>query len=195
VSLQNAPSPQTIPTGPVPQAQVQPDGRFTLEGVAPGRYILRATGGGGGTPGSLPIVQKSAIVNAEDTMDVPIEFTADQDLAGAVITMTDRLSELNGTLTDSTGKPGNDYTIIVASAETRFWTPGSRRILTTRPGPDGKYTFRSVPPGEYTIAAVTDLEPGGQYDPEFLKAVAGASIHVTITEGTKKTQDLRVAKQ
>jgi len=178
----------------MPQAQVQPDGRFTLEGVPPGRYILRASGGGGATPGSLPIVQKSAIAGAEDTMDVPLEFTGEQDLSGVVITMTDRLTELDGTLTESTGKPGNDYTIIVASADTRYWTPASRRILTTRPGADGKYSFRNIPPGDYTIAAVTDLEPGGQYDPEFLKALSAASIRVTLTEGTKKTQDLRVAK-
>jgi uncharacterized protein (DUF2141 family) len=194
VTLQSAPSPQPVPMGQMPQAQVQPDGRFTLEGVPPGRYILRASGGGGATPGSLPIVQKSAIANADDMMDIPLEFAADQDLAGVVITMTDRLTELNGTLTESTGKPGVDYTIIVASAETRFWTPGSRRVVTTRPGADGKYSFRNIPPGEYTIAAVTDLEPGGQYDPEFLKALSGASIHVTLTEGTKKTQDLRVAR-
>ena len=192
VTLQNAPSPQTVSTGPMPQAQVMPDGRFTLDGVPPGRYILRASGGGGGTPGSLPIVQKSAIVNADDTMDVPLEFTGEQDLSGVTITMTDRLTELNGTLTDATGKPGADYTIIVASADSRFWTPGSRRVLTTRPGADGKYTFRNLPAGEYSIAAVTDLEPGGQYDPEFLKALAGASVHVSLTEGTKKTQDLRV---
>jgi uncharacterized protein (DUF2141 family) len=194
VTLQSAPSPQPVPMGQMPQAQVQPDGRFTLDGVPPGRYILRASGGGGATPGSLPIVQKSAIANADDMMDIPLEFAADQDLAGVVITMTDRLTELNGTLTESTGKPGVDYTIIVASAETRFWTPGSRRVVTTRPGADGKYSFRNIPPGEYTIAAVTDLEPGGQYDPEFLKALSGASIHVTLTEGTKKTQDLRVAR-
>ena len=194
ITLQNAPSPQPIQMGQMPQAQVQPDGRFSLEGVPPGRYILRASGGGGATPGSLPIVQKSAIVGADDTMDVPLEFAGDQDLSGVVITMTDRLTELDGTLTESTGKPGNDYTIIVASADTRFWTPGSRRILTTRPGADGKYSFRNIPPGEYTIAAVTDLEPGGQYDPEFLKALSGASIRVTLSEGTKKTQDLRVAR-
>lgn len=194
VVLQNAPSPQPMQIGQMPQAQVQPDGRFTLEGVPPGRYILRASGGGGATPGSLPIVQKSAVAGADDTMDVPLEFAGDQDLSGVVITMTDRLTELDGTLTESTGKPGNDYTIIVAPADTRFWTPGSRRILTTRPGADGKYSFRNIAPGEYTIAAVTDLEPGGQYDPEFLKALSGASIRVTLTEGTKKTQDLRVAR-
>jgi hypothetical protein len=194
ISLQNAPSPQPIQMGQMPQVQVQPDGRFTLEGVPPGRYILRASGGGGATPGSLPIVQKSAIAGADDTMDIPLEFTGDQDLSGVVITMTDRLTELDGTLTESTGKPGNDYTIIVASADTRYWTPGSRRILTTRPGADGKYSFRNIPPGDYTIAAVTDLEPGGQYDPEFLKALSAASIRVTLTEGTKKTQDLRVAR-
>jgi hypothetical protein len=43
------------------------------------------------------------------------------------------------------------------------------------------------------IAAVTDFESGTQYDPEFLKELASASMRVTLTDGAKKTQDLRVA--
>jgi hypothetical protein len=42
------------------------------------------------------------------------------------------------------------------------------------------------------VAAVSDLEPGMQYDTEFLKALNAASVRVTITDGGAITQDLRI---
>ncbi len=192
VSVQQAPAPQQISTGPIPQVQVTTDGRFQIDGVPPGRYVLRASMSGG--TATMPVVQKSAVVNGQDTLDDPLEFSADQDAAGALITMTDRLTELSGVLSDGSGKPASDYTIVVVSADQRFWMPGSRRIQTSRPGPDGKYQFRNLAAGDYMIGAVLDFEPGTQYDPEFLKAFAGASMRITLSDGGKRTQDLRVAR-
>jgi hypothetical protein len=64
--------------------------------------------------------------------------------------------------------------------------------VTTRTNTDGRYTFRTLPPGNYLIAVVTDLEPGSQYDAEFLKSLLGASVRVSLGEGAKVQQDLRV---
>jgi hypothetical protein len=183
VTLTQAPSAQQVPSTSV-QAKVGPDGRFTLTGVAPGRYFLR---GGGG-------ILKSAMVGGQETLDFPLEVTGERDITDAVLTVSDRTQELNGVLTDASGRPAVDYIILAVAADSRFWTPGSRRIVTTRPDTSGRYSFRSLPPGEYLLAAVTDLEPGGEYDPEFLKTLAGASVHVSLIEGGKSTQDIRVGR-
>ena len=135
---------------------------------------------------------KSAIIGGQDTLDFPLEFTGDRDIGDAVLTLTDKPSELTGTLTDSTGKPAVGYSIIVVSSDNRFWIPGSRRIVLSRPGPDGRFMFRALPSGSYHLAAVMDLDAGGQYDPEFLRTVVPASVLVTVTEGGKIAQDLRV---
>lgn len=182
VTASPAPSPQSMAMGPMPQAQIGPDGRFTLTGVMPGRLFLRTIGGG---------TLKSAMVSGEDTLDFPLEFTGDRDVTDAVLTVTDRTSELSGTLTDSLGKPASDYTIVVAASDNRYWTPGSRRIAVARPV-EGLYSVRTLPPGSYLIAAVADFEQGVQYDPEFLRTLAAAAVPVTLTEGGKVTQDLRV---
>jgi hypothetical protein len=183
VTLTQAPSPQQIPFTST-QARVAPDGRFTLGGVAPGRYFLR---GGGG-------ILKSAIVGGQDTLDFPLEVTGERDITDAVLTVTDQTQELTGVLTEASGRPAVDYIILAVAADTRFWTPGSRRIVTTRPDTSGRYTFRTLPPGDYLLATVTDLEPGGEFDPEFLKTLAGASVRVSILEGGKSTQDIRVTR-
>jgi protocatechuate 3,4-dioxygenase beta subunit len=184
VSIMNAPGAQTVMFSQPPQAQVGLDGRFTLTGVFPGKYVLR-TGGG---------LMKSAMSGGQDVLDFPLEFDGDRDITDAVLTVTDTSSELSGTLTDAMGKPTVEYTVIAAAADTRFWTPGSRRIALARPGADGRYIFRSLPPGDYLLAAVSDLEPGGQYDPEFLKTLGPASMRVRIAEGAKLSQDLRIGR-
>jgi len=84
------------------------------------------------------------------------------------------------------------YSIIVAPSDNRFWMPGSRRIVVMRPGTDGRFIVRSLPAGSYHVAAVIDLESGGQYDPEFLRTVVQASVLVTLADGGKVAQDLRV---
>ena len=51
---------------------------------------------------------------------------------------------------------------------------------------------KALPPGDYLMAAVTDVEPGEWFDPEFLQQLRAASARVTLNEGDKKTQDLRL---
>ena len=184
VSLQLAPDSAQMRYSQLPQGVVGPDGRFTITGVSPGRYQIRPPG-----------LAKSAIIDGKDALDFPFDFTGDADVTNAVLTVTDRQSEIAGTLTDTSGKPGADETVIIASTEERYWTPGSRRISFTRTRADGHYVFRNLPPGSYVIAVVNDLEFGMQYDVEFLKSLAAAgSTRVTLAEGEKLSRDLRVAR-
>jgi protocatechuate 3,4-dioxygenase beta subunit len=183
VSLQPAPGSQQAMFGPQPQALIGPDGRFTMQGVSPGRYQLRPGGG----------VLKSVMVNGEDALDFPFDVAGDTDISNVVATVTDQSSEITGTLTEGLGTPSPDFTLIAFAAEERFWTAGSRRIVSTRTGQGGQYMFRNLPPGAYLIAAVTELEQGTQYDPEFLRALTAAgATRVTVTDGGKLVQDLRI---
>ena len=183
VTVNPAPALQALHWGPRPQAPVGSDGRFTISGVAAGRLVLSVNGAGR---------LKSAIVSGQDTLDLPIEFTADRNVTDAVLTVTDKVSELNGILTDSAGKPAPDYTIVVMATDRRYWTPLSRRILAAEPGRDGRFAIQALPPGSYLMAVVTDIEDGAQYDPEFLRRLASTAVPVTLVEGAKVTQNLRV---
>jgi hypothetical protein len=110
----------------------------------------------------------------------------------AVVTMTDRTTEISGTMSDATGRPAPDYFIIVFPADRALWSPMSRRILQTRPAQDGKYTFRSLPSGDYLIAAVTDVEQGQWLDPAFLAQLVDAGAKITLADNEKKVQDIRI---
>ena len=203
--------------GPVPPAEVDAGGRFTIVGVAPGKYAISAgapaggngqgagtagapaaaAGGRGGAPttGGAPAPQwvlKSAVFGGRDVLDFPLVIEPNQDAAGMALTFIDRTQEVSGTIQDTQGKPTADYTIIVFPTDNRYWQPQSRRIMSSRPGTDGKFTFRNLPPGDYRITAVTDVEPGEWYNPDFLSQLVNASIQVQLGEGERKVQDIRV---
>lgn len=210
---------QDVDFGGVPPATVDASGRFTITGVPPGRYSLRGTipgafGGRGGNGGAQPASAQpagaaqagatqagatvswqlaSSIAGGRDSLDFPLVIGPGTSVTDAVVTFSDKSTELTGTLQDATGTATSDYSIIVFPSDRQYWQPQSRRIQSVRPGTDGRFTIRNLPPGAYSIVAVTDVEPGEWYDPEFLSQLAGAAMRVTLSEGEKKTQDIRIA--
>jgi protocatechuate 3,4-dioxygenase beta subunit len=171
--------------GNAASARADASGRFTILSVPPGRYRLSAGGAGGW-------FVDSAVIGGQDALDFPFEVKGTQALSGAMITFTDRQSELTGVITDDKNQPSPGYTLVLFPTDSRYWSGTSRRIQSTRPATDGRYTFQHVPPGDYRLAPVYDLEPGAVSDPAFLQQLEGSSIRVTIQPGEKKTQDMRL---
>ncbi len=136
---------------------------------------------------------KSALADGRDLLDFPVDIGPGQDSSNIALTFTERSQELSGTIQDATGRPTSDFTIIVFTPDNRYWLPQARRIGATRPGTDGRFTFRGLPAGDYRLTAVTDVEPGEWYDPAFLTQLSAVSIPVNVGEGEKKVQDIRLA--
>lgn len=168
--------------------RVDANGRFTITGVTPGRYRISASGASQGW--SLA----SAIVAGQDTLDFPVEVKPNENVGDAVLTFTDRQTEISGTIVDEQGQPAPAFTIVVYPAEQEFWTPASRRIQTQRPDTSGRFTFRMLPPGEYRIAPLLDPEPGTWYDPAFLQQLDTAALRVPLGPGESKVQNLRISQ-
>jgi Carboxypeptidase regulatory-like domain len=144
-------------------------------------------------PDANPWQLKSSVVQGRETVDMPIDLRDGAD--DAVITFTDRVSELSGLVQDSGGQPAPEYHIVLFARDKVYWTPTSRRLRTVRPAADGKYMIANLPPGDYLMTAVTDMEQGEQFDPAFLEVLSRSAIAVAIAEGEKKTQDLRLNRQ
>lgn len=164
------------------------EGRFTFIGVVPGRYRVGLASKLSGW--SL----RSAVIAGQDTLDIPLDVKGGENPSGALVTLTTRTTDLSGTLQGPAGQPSADFTVVVFASDNRYWLPQSRRTQATRPSTNGRFSFRDLPPGDYRLAAVSDVEPGQWFDPAFLRQLVGASIGVTLGEGERKTQDLRVAK-
>lgn len=161
-----------------------PDGSFTIRNVSPGRYTIDV---------SLPSPWEigSAIAGAVDALDFSLEMPRGRDITDLTITVRDRPIELSGSVTDSAGQLVGDRTVVVFAADERLWPFGQSRIQ-ANPLYDGRFVFTRFRPGAYRIAVVEGVEPEEWLDPEFLKRLVPASVLVTLAEGDKKTQDLRV---
>jgi hypothetical protein len=135
---------------------------------------------------------RSAFVNGADSLDVPFIVAPGRSIDDVVVVFTDHPTELSGTLQAATNAPTADYFIVVFAGDRKFWLPSARRNVTARPASSGKYAVRNLPPGEYFIVAVTDVEQGDWWDPAFLERLSPVAIRFTLSEGEKKTLDLKI---
>jgi hypothetical protein len=173
-------------TPPVP---VGADGRFEFNNIAPGRYLLDVTG----PERKDGWWVRSAIVDGRDLLDVPPQFAPGLDVRGVAVTLSDRHTELAGTLQTPVGVPAPDYFVLAFPADSALWRAGSRRVQTARPATDGAFVLRGLPPGDYLVAALTDVTPGDLNDAAFLRQASQASVAVALGEGERTVQHLRLA--
>ena len=104
-----------------------------------------------------------------------------------------RATELSGTLLDSAGRPASGYYVVVFPKEESLWAQGSRRLpAPARAATNGTFKFAGLPPGTYCIAAHTNVDAADLADAAFLKQLVASATTITLGEGEKKVQDLKI---
>jgi hypothetical protein len=170
---------------------VDADRSFSFAGVTPGDYrILTITRSQWRGNWFL----RSAIVNGRDVLDGSLRIVPGEKTE-IVLTYSDRPTEVVGQFTDLNGLPATAYFIVMFPADRAQWLPGSRRILSTRPGNDGQYSIRGLPPGDYLLAALTDLDPQDLFSPSFFEQLTPLAIRVTLSEGQSIKQDYAIRRE
>lgn len=175
--------------GPNPTAKVARDGTFTIDGVPAGPHWIRTQGAMRGW------MLKSVIVDGRDVIDTPLDLRSDQKLTGVTLLFTDKLTEVNGRVTDDRNQPLTDFTVLAFPVDPSLWRPQARQIVTARPDQNGKYQLRALPPGEYFLAAVDPAEQGEWFEPAFLDQHRPGAALLSIAEGDVKTQDFKISSR
>jgi protocatechuate 3,4-dioxygenase beta subunit len=173
--------------GPNPNARVDKDGTFTLEGVSTGSHWIRSAGQLNGW------TLKSVTVSNRDVIDTPIELRSGQALSNVSLVFTNKQQEINGTVTNEQGQPVTDFTVLAFGVDPDLWRPLARQIATARPDQNGKYQIRSLPPGNYYLVTVDPGEQGEWFEPAFLDQHRIAAARVTLGDGDIKTQDFKIS--
>ena len=176
--------------GPTPNPRVNQDGTFTIDGVSVGQHLIRTNGGGGLRGWNL----KTVTVNGRDVTDTPIDVGSGQRISNIVMTFTDKVNEINGTVTDAQGTAVTEYTVLAFSTNTSVWRAQSRQIATARPDQTGMFKIRNLPAGEYYVVTVDPSEQGEWFEPAYLDQHRAGAARVSLGEGDVKTHDFRVTR-
>lgn len=173
--------------------RVEKNGTFTFTGILPGRHYLRVTGGGNAAQGGGQWTLKSVLIGGTDVADVPFETKPGQNVNDVTIVLSDRSTDLAGTVRSDQNAGVGAMTVIAFSTDPQFWRAQSRRIATSRTGDTGAYRIRGLPAGDYYLLVTDDVEQGEWFDPAYLDSVKDKATHVTLRDGDTKTLDLRGA--
>ena len=177
--------PDTSIPGQIATTRVGKDGTFEINNVFEPR-VLRVNLPQGWT-------LKSITLNGEDITDRPVDIAAGQTTAGLEVLLSDRVTEVNGRLSDGRNTAVTDATIVVFPADDEKWTPQSRFVRAVRPDQDGRFNIRGLPPyDDYLAVAVQGLEDGQAGDPDFLATVRDQAAPLALKEGETRTLNLRV---
>ena len=168
--------------------RVNQNGAFELRGIA-GPQMIRVQG----IPAGWAL--KSITLDGIDITDVPHDFRPGINVGGLVVTLTDRMSEINGSVRDVRGQPVLDYVLVVFAEDTKLWGPQSRYVQTTRPNQNGTFSINGLPPGRYHAAIVPALENGLQNDPAVLEQLRPRARSFALTEGQMLTLNLEMPAQ
>ncbi len=177
---------------PAPPIPLRADGTFEIGGIPPGGFLFQLTGPGVGPSGWWMRSMKSATPGEPDLLDRLIQVRPGTPSMNVVLAMSDRHTELSGTLRTATGQPHADVFVIAFSTDRTMWGPSARRVRAVRPGADGRYSMPDLPPGEYLLGVVTDVDPEDWQNAALLEQMVPTSVTVTIGEGEKKVQDLQL---
>jgi hypothetical protein len=132
-------------------------------------------------------------IGGRDVIDSGFEVQG-QSIGDVVMTYTTKVGEIAGTLFDAAGAAAPQYYVFVFPADRASWTQQSRRFRPpTRPGTDGKFRVTNLPPGDYLVVALTDFEENAFLDASFIDTLVPAAIKITLAEGQKKVQDIKIS--
>jgi hypothetical protein len=135
-------------------------------------------------------------VNGIDVTDRPLPFgRREQSLNGVEVTVTDRITELTGTIVAADARGAQTAAVIVFATDRSRWYPESRFMRKTTAGSEGAFSVTGLPFGSYYVAAVASLPFSGAddwQDPAFLETLVFRASTVTLAEGRKETIKLEL---
>jgi hypothetical protein len=135
---------------------------------------------------------KAITVDGNDVTDSPIDLKGAQN-ATAQIVLTDRVTEVTGTLTSDDAARAS---IVLFAEDQTKWTYPSRHVRTVRADDQGVFRVSGLPGGErYRALALDYLEDGEADDPEFLARMLDRATSFSLGEGERKTLGLRLVER
>ena len=129
---------------------------------------------------------KSILYDGVDVTDTPVDFKSDE-VAGIEIVLTQKVTDLSGSVRDSRGAAVKEYVLILFAEDRDRWGPQTRFIRAARPDQEGRFSIRAMPPARYLAVALDQLGPGEERGtPEVLQQLRSSATSVVLREGESR---------
>jgi hypothetical protein len=183
----------TIPFGLMPPARsfsapppnLDPNGYFTFQGVAPGHYRVFVAEAGFTQTSYL----KSIRLGAADVLRDGLHVTKQPD-GELEIVISNNVATVDGTVFDEKQQPVANATVALVP----FGVPANRSDLFKDSTTDaaGRFHLQGIAPGDYSLLAWGDIEDGAWRDPEFINQHENRGKRIRLYEGSKENLSLTV---
>ena len=177
------------PQGNFASADIKPDGSFAIEGISGPRRLEVISA----PPGWVLKEIRAGGINVTDQV-LPFG-TADESLRGVEVVLTDRVSELTGSVRDDRARP-MAATLIVFSTDRSQWYPRSRHVQRSRTETDGSFSVSGLPAGQYYAVPLREVPTDGDdawQEPAFLESLIPGASSVLIGDGGRASVNFRLS--
>jgi hypothetical protein len=163
------------------------DGSFEMTGQF-GERLIRL-----GTP-PVGWYLKAVMLGGRDVTDTPINFDDGRQVTGLEIIVSQKQTEVTGTVVDAQGAGVSEYVTVVFSEDRQRWTAQTRHVAAGRSDQRGRFKIVGLPPGRYRAAAVDYLEVGAERDPAVLDRLATVATPLTIADDEPQSVILKLVQ-
>jgi beta-lactamase regulating signal transducer with metallopeptidase domain len=162
--------------------RIGPDGVFSIESPG-GTSVVRVS--------AMPAnwMLKAVRLEGTDITDQEIDFG--EGIRRVEIVLTDRVSRVRASVTDRSGRPVSEGSVIVFADNPTLWGESSRFVRETRPGRDGRFELSGLPPGDYLAVAVEALPPLAWMNADVLNRLRPLATRFHLEEGDERVVSLR----
>jgi hypothetical protein len=128
-----------------------------------------------------------------DLTDKGYDFKPGENVDGFEIVLTTKSQTVTGTVTNGTGEPVKEYTVVVFADDPQKWSINDTRWVTSaRADQQGQFKVADLPPGSFMAIAVEYVPQGEWRDPAWLEGAAKNATKFTLDEGATKALNLKL---
>ena len=168
----------------------EPQDRPVITGMRAGEYVIRLGGG------ADRYIVRSITVDGVDYTRKPIDATTLKPDSRFVLTLTDKLIRLRGSVSDERG-PATDGVVLAFPVERTEWrgyglTP--TRLKASSLAGISTFDMNGLPAGDYFVVAMASTDLHAWQDPAFLEKASVVATRVTLEWGQERLLDLRLVR-
>lgn len=160
------------------------EGKFSVRGVAPDSYRVSVLGL---TPEAY---LKAVRAGDSELNDGILDLTGGAAPGTLTLVVSKNGASVEGEVLDAERRPLPAAQVLLAPEEGKRQSTHLFKVAST--DQNGRYSMKGIVPGSYKLFALRTLEPGAQFDPDFLQAIETRGKAVKLAEKGVERIELQV---